>query len=128
MELARAVFGVAITVGPVVVVLILLNRRDRRAARLRHAVLDQLTLPELRGRIAVHIRCDLFSRRRMVTVDLLAATPQEVWQIFIGVADHLPPRVRLLVHGEGQGMRSLTLNTTITRWPTYARRPSFAAG
>jgi hypothetical protein len=54
MDVARGVFGVALTFGALVILLTLLNRRDRRASRLRHTVLDHLALPELRGRVGVH--------------------------------------------------------------------------
>src|SRR5512132_3694397 len=36
MDVARGVFGVALTFGALVILLTLLNRRDRRASRLRH--------------------------------------------------------------------------------------------
>jgi hypothetical protein len=98
MDIARGVLGVAIIVGVVVVLLTLLNRRDRCASRLRHTVLDQLALPELRGRVGAHIQCAVFSRRRAVIVDLLAGTPYEVWNVFTRLASRLPPHVRLVVH------------------------------
>jgi hypothetical protein len=99
MEVARGVLGVALILGALVSLLTLLNRRDRRASQLRHTVLDQLALPELRGRIGVHIQCAVFLRRRAVIVDLLAGTPHEVWNVFARLASRLPPRVHLVVHG-----------------------------
>src|SRR5262245_13408952 len=98
MDVARGVFGVAIIFGAVVILSTLLNRRDRRASRLHRTVLDQLALPELRGRIGVHIQCAVFSWRRAVIVDLLAGTLHEVWNIFTRLAPRLPPHVRLVVH------------------------------
>jgi hypothetical protein len=95
MDVARRVFGVAIIFGAIVILLTLLNRRDRRASQLRHTVLDQLALSELRGRIGVHIECAVFSRRHAVIVNLLADTSCEVWAVFTGLASRLPPRVRL---------------------------------
>ena len=99
MEVVRGVFGVAITFGVVIILLILLNRRDRRASRLHHAVLDQVALPELRGCVGMQIQCAVFSRRSAVTVDLLAGTPYEVWNVCTRMASRLPPRVRLVVRG-----------------------------
>jgi hypothetical protein len=126
MQVARAVFGVAITFGAVVILLTLLNRRDRRASRLRHTVLDRLALPELRGRIGVHIRCAVFSRRNAVIVDLLAGTPHEVWDVFTRMAARLPPRVRLLVQGSPDpGLaRLFALETTTRRLPAHEPRTS----
>jgi hypothetical protein len=126
MEVARGVFGVGITFGAAVILLTLLNRRDRRASRLRHSVLDQLALPELRGRVGVHIQCAVFSRRRAVMVDLLAGTPHEVWAIFIRMASRLPPRVRLVVHSvpDAGFPRPFGLETTTGRRPSHAPRTS----
>ena len=129
MDVARGVFGVAIIVGAVVILLTLLNRRDHRASRLRHTVLDQLTLPELRGRVGVHIQCAVLSWRRAVIVDLLAGTPHEVWNIFTRLASRLPPRVRLVVHGApDRGFtRPFTLETTTGRPPSHVPCTSLVA-
>ena len=121
MDVARGVFSVAIIFGPVVILLTLLNRRDRRAAHLRHTVLDQLALPEFRGRVGVHIQCAVLSPRRAVIVDLLAGTPHEVWNVFTRLASRLPPRVRLVVHSASDRgfTRSFALETT-GRLPSHA--------
>jgi hypothetical protein len=130
MEVVRGVIGTAIIVGSMAILLTLLNRRDRRVSRLRHTVLDQLALPELRGRVGVHVRCAVCSRRSTVIVDLLAATPHEVWDVFARVASRLPPRIRLVVHGAlgGGFARSCTLETITARLPAQAPRTSLVAG
>jgi hypothetical protein len=124
MDVARGVFGVAITFGAVVILLTLLNRRDRRASRLRHTVLDHLALPELRGCVGVHIQCAVFSRRRAVIVDLLAGMPHEVWNVFIRLASRLPPRVRLVVYSapDSRFTRPFGLETTTGRLPPHVPR------
>jgi hypothetical protein len=121
MDMARGVFGVTIVFGAVVILLTLLNRRDRRASRLRHTVLEQLALPELRGRVGLHIQCAVLSWRRAVIVDLLAGTPYEVWNVFTRLASRLPPRVRLVVHSASDGgcMQPLTLETTTRHLPSH---------
>ena len=126
MDVARGVFGVALVFGAVVTLLTLLNRRDRRASRLRHTVLDQLALPELRGRVGVHIQCAVLSRRRAVIVDLLAGTPFEVWDVFTRLASRLPPRVRLVVHSAPNSgfTRPFALETTTGRLSSHAPRTS----
>ena len=127
MDVVRGVFGVAFIFGAVVILLILLNRRDRRASRLRHTVLDQLALPELRGRVGVHIQSAVFSRRRAVIVDLLAGTPHEVWNVFIRLASRLPPHVRLVVHSTPDSgfARPFALETITGRPSSHAARTSF---
>ena len=122
MDVARGVFGATIVFGAVVILLTLLNRRDRRASRLRHTVLEQLALPELRGRVGLHIQCTVLSWRRAVIVDLLAGTPYEVWNVFTRLASRLPPRVRLVVHSASDRgfTRPFALETTIRRPPSHA--------
>ena len=122
MDVARGVCGVALIFGAVVILLTLLNRRDRRASRLRHTVLDQLALPELRGRVGVHIQCAVLSRRRAVIVDLLAGTPHEVWNVFTRLASRLPPRVRLVVRSAPNSgcTRPFALETTTERLFSHA--------
>jgi hypothetical protein len=129
MDVTRGVFGVAIIFGAVVILPTLLNWRDRRASRLRHTVLDQLALPELRGRIGVHIQCAVLSWRRAVIVDLLAGAPHEVWIIFTCLASRLPPRVRLVVHSApDRGFtRPFTLETTTGRLPSHVPCTSLVA-
>jgi hypothetical protein len=129
MDVARGLFGVAIIFGPVVILLTLLNRRDRRASLLRHTVLDELALPELRGRLGVRVQCAVLSRRRAVIVDLLAGKPYEVWNVFSRVASRLPARVRLVVHAasDPEFGRSLALEATTGRPPSHAPRTSFVA-
>lgn len=120
----------AIIVGALVILLVLLNRRDRHASRLRHTVLDQLALPELRGRVGVHIQCAVFSRRRAVIVDLLGGTPHEVWNIFTRLAARLPPRIRLVVHDtpESGFTRPFALETTTGCLLADAPRTSLVNG
>ena len=119
----------ALILGAVVILLTLLNRRDHRASRLRHTVLDQLTLPELRGRVGVHIQCAVLSWRRAVIVELLAGTPYEVWNVFTRLASRLPPRVRLVVHSTpDRGFtRPFTLETTTGRLPSHVPCTSLVA-
>jgi hypothetical protein len=130
MELVKLVFGIVITFGSVAVLLTLLNWRDRRVSRLRHTAFEQLALPELRGRVAVQVQCARFSRRCTLTVDLLASTPREVWNVFTRIASSLPPHVRLVVHGAvDHGLaRPFTLETATGRLPSHAPRMSLEIG
>jgi hypothetical protein len=95
----RLTAGLVMLISPVLLMLILLNLRDRRAAQLRQSVLGPLALPELRGRIGVQIQSALFSRKSVVTVDILGATRQEVWEVLTLLAQCLPQGVRLRVRG-----------------------------
>ena len=112
-EVGRVVIGCAITFGPVVALLSLLNLRDRRAAQLREAVLAELPLVELRGLIAIQIRCAVLSRRSLVRIDMLACTREQVWDAITRLPSILPPYVRLAVSGavDKQLTSTFTLET-----------------
>jgi hypothetical protein len=127
MDVVRGVFGVAIIFGTVVILLTLLNRCDRRASRLRYTVLDQLALPDLRGRVGVQIHCAVLSRQRAVIADLLTGTPYEVWNVFTRLASRLPPHVRLVVYSTPDAgfTRPFALETTTGRPSSHALRTSF---
>lgn len=99
MEFARIMFGCVITFGPVIALLSLLNRRDRRAAQWREAVLSQLPLRELRGLVGIQVHAGLFTRRGVVRLDMLACTRDQIWDVVPRLARILPPHVRLLVNG-----------------------------
>jgi hypothetical protein len=126
----RSVVSATVIFGPVLVWLILLNLRDRRTARLRLAVSEPLASAELRGRIAVQVRCAVFARSSTVIVDALACTHHEVWEIFTRAASRLPPCVRLLVHGAvgHQFARQFTLETVTRRLPARRPRASLVTG
>jgi hypothetical protein len=120
---------VAIILGALVILLILLNRRDRRASRLRHTVFDQLALPELRGRIGVHIQCAVFLQRCTVIVDLPDGTPDEVWNVFTRPTSRLPSRVDLVVYGapDSGSTRPFALKTTTGCLPSHGPHTSLVA-
>jgi hypothetical protein len=112
-EVSRVVIGCAMTFGPVVMLLSLLNLRDRRAARLREVVLGELPLIELRGLITIQIRCAVLSRRSLVKIDMLACTREQVWDVITRLPYLLPPHVRLAVSGavDKQFTSTFTLET-----------------
>jgi hypothetical protein len=112
-EVTRVVVGCAMTFGPVVVLLSLLNLRDARAAKLREAVLAELPLVELRGLIAIQIRCAVLSRRSLVRIDMVACTREQIWDAITRLPYILPPYVRLAVSGtvDRQFTSTFTLET-----------------
>ena len=57
-------------VGPVALVAVLQNRRDRRAQALFHEVASQLPAEALRSDVALDVRCRLLSRGATVRLDL----------------------------------------------------------
>jgi hypothetical protein len=130
MMLLRLVVGVAIIFGPVLMWLILLNLGDRRASRLRLIVSEPLASADLRGRLAIQVRCAVLPRSSTVIVVVLACTFHEVWDIFTRVASRLPPRVRFLIHGAvgRQFTERLSLEAKTGRLPSRRPRASLVAG
>lgn len=114
IAIGRAVFGLAIILGPLVGLLELLNLRDRRQARVLHTVLHEVSSGDLRGRVAVQARCGLLSPRSEVTVDVLACSRNEIWEIMTRLSRRLSPHVRLEVTGPGDPylLATFTFETT----------------
>ena len=91
------VFG--LTGGPLVVLLSLLNCRDRCESVLLGIVLAEFASPEFRGRIATRVRCGLLARRSVVRVQILGGSRDEIWDALVRLARRVPPSVRLVVEG-----------------------------
>lgn len=98
MVLVESIAVLALTLGGPLAALMLLNLRDRRQARLLRTVLDQLSSPELRGRLAVRVRCGMLSPRSLVAVSILVCSRNEIWEI-MRRAQGLSREVRLEVSG-----------------------------
>ena len=71
-------------VGPVALLAVLQNRRDRRAQALFHEVATQLPAEALRSDVALDVWCALLSRRATVRLDLGRA------RVLAGVGDDSP--------------------------------------
>ena len=98
MVLVESIVVLALTLGGPLTALMLLNLRDRRQARLLRTVLDQLSSPELRGRLAVRVRCGVLSSRSLVTLSILVCSQNEIWEV-MRRAQPLSRDVRLEVSG-----------------------------
>jgi hypothetical protein len=76
---------------------IALNLRDRRRDRLLGAITPELA--RIPGGVGGWVRCAAFWRRSTVRLDTWLCTPREMWDTSLRVLEHLPPGVRLVVHG-----------------------------
>jgi hypothetical protein len=101
MHLGGLLAMIAMAYGPVVGLLGLLNRRDRRESAILGSVLTQFASPDFRGRIAAEVRCALFSRRAVVTVNALSCSRDEIWNAIARLSRSLPSRVQLVIHPTG---------------------------
>jgi len=93
------VVALATGVGPVALLIGLLNRRDRREAALLRTACAAFSAETLRSDVAVRVRCGVLSPRSAVTVDLRACTPVEFWDAMTRLRQGLPSSARLTVDG-----------------------------
>jgi hypothetical protein len=130
MQLGGLVLLVGMTYAPVVGLLGLLNLRDRRQSTLLGTVLGQLPWRELRGRLAIHARCALLSRRGLVRLDMRACSRDEIWEAVGRVSRSLPPSVRLVIDGtvDPQFPAAVTVEATGSPPRCHPPRPSVAPG
>lgn len=98
MTLARVALGFICLTAPVAVLLIALERRDRRTLALNTIVLQQLNAPELRGLYAATVKARPFGGGR-VSVDLWDCSRNQLWDVMDRLALVLPRSVRFEVNG-----------------------------
>ena len=94
----------ALGVGPIMLIAVLQNRRDRRAPELFHEVANQLSAEALRSDIAVDVRpgCSGAARRSGSTSG--ARRRRTSWRPRPGSGRALPAWVRLEVDGRVDGL------------------------
>ncbi len=98
MTLAQLAVGFLCLMTPVAVLVVALERRDRRALALNTIVLQQLNTPELRGLYAVAVRPRPFGSDR-VSIDLWGCSRHQLWDVMDRLALALPRSVRFEVNG-----------------------------
>jgi hypothetical protein len=101
-------------VGPIALLAVLQNRRDRRALALFHTVASQLTAEALRSDVAVDVRCRLFSRGATVRLDLGRAPSPHIWETAARLRRGLPAWARLEVEGRVDGPQAVAGPVRIT--------------
>ncbi len=118
-----------LALGPIYGLMLLLNRRDRRRDQLL-GVLWHLTPWDLRSGIAIQARVAILSSRSVVTVYMLDASREEIWEAFARWCPQLPPRTRLLVEGAvGRGLPAvLRVETACPPSASRTPRPSLLWG
>lgn len=126
-QLATPVVGWALPIGLVIMLIVLLNRRDRRRAALLGLVSGQFDSTVLRSTVAISIDAGLLSESGLVIVDMPDCSQEETQQAFARLSKVLPPRVGLVVRGAPQGLggerRSLARGKALSA-PAVPRRGS----
>ncbi len=98
-DVSMLAFSLVVGVAPVVALVVLLNRRDRRDAALFADACGAFSSQALRSDVAIQVCGRLFSRRAVVTVDMRIGSREEIWDAMTRLRRRLPPRVQLRVDG-----------------------------
>ncbi len=98
-ELVPLVVMLVVILGPLLLLIGLLNLRDRRVAWLSGTAWAQFA-PRLRSEVAIRVRAALLSRRCEVIVNTRGCvSEQEIWPVLMRVRRSLPAHARLTVEG-----------------------------
>jgi len=101
-------------VGPIALLAVLQNRRDRRARALFHEVASQLPSETVRSDVALAVRCRLLSRSATVRLDLGRVSSPHIWETAARLRRGLPAWVRLEVDGHVVGPLAVPCQLRIT--------------
>jgi hypothetical protein len=101
-------------IGPVALIVALLNRRDRRVQTLFHEVASQIPAEALRSDVAMDVRVGLLSRGATVRLDLGCAPSASIWEIATRLRRALPAWVRVEVDGRVEGPLAVPRPVRIT--------------
>jgi len=98
VSLAKLTIGFVGILGPVVLLLMIMNNRDRRESMLFATVLLELNRPHLRGLFTVKIKSRPLWADTVV-VDLWNCSREQVWNVIEILSAKLPTHARLEVNG-----------------------------
>jgi hypothetical protein len=101
-------------VGPIMLIAVLQNHRDRRAQRLFHEVASHLSAEALRSDVVVDVRARLLGRGATVRLDLGPASSAHLWETATRLRRALPAWVRLEVDGRVDGPLAVPRPVRIT--------------
>jgi hypothetical protein len=98
--LAGFLWALVVGVGPVVLALVLLNRRDHRIEALKDRVAAAIPAEALRSDVGVQVGVGILTGRGIVRLALGAWSPLALWDTIARLRGTLPPAVRLVVEGQ----------------------------
>lgn len=114
VHLTQLTVGLLGTIGPVAVLLMFMNVRDRRESQLFTAVILELNKPHLRGYFTVRVRSwPLFAET--VRIRLWDCSREQTWNVIESISAKLPPDTRIEVNGITDCRAKSTWKLTVTR-------------
>lgn len=96
-QLVALAASCVVLIGPQIVLLMLLNFRDRRQDRILDTIARDLS--RMPGAVGCRIHCALFWPSSVVELHMWTCQPHEMWGTSLRVLERLPPGVRVLVEG-----------------------------
>jgi hypothetical protein len=99
--------GFIVVSAPVIILLLILNDRDRREATLRGIILDRMNAPNITGLYTLRIRRRLLMGKDTVIINLGDSAKEQIWDTTMHLSLSLPPHVRLIVNGTIDGKRNV---------------------
>jgi hypothetical protein len=114
VNLLSLLWACVLGVGPVILIAVLQNHRDRRAQRLFHEVATNFSAETLRSDVAVDVRVPLLWRGATVRLDLGPASSAQIWETAARLRQALPAWVRLEVDGRVEGPLAVQRPVRIT--------------
>lgn len=113
-HLTQLISGLLGTIGPVALLLMYMNVRDRRESHLFTAVILELNRPHLRGYFTVRVRSwPLFAET--VWIRLWDCSREQTWNVIESISARLPPDTRIEVNGITDCRAKSTWKLTVTR-------------
>ncbi len=113
-HLSQLIVGLLGTIGPVALLLMYMNVRDRRESLLFTAVILELNRPHLRGYFTVRVRSwPLFAET--VWIRLWDCSREQTWNVIESISAKLPPDTRIEVNGITDCRAKSTWKLTVTR-------------
>jgi hypothetical protein len=99
IRLGQLILGFGAITGPLIVLVLILETRDRRGSKLYGIISKKLNSPNLRGLYSFRVRHGLLFRREIVILDLWGCSSEQIWGVAVQLSMSLPPEVRLVVNG-----------------------------
>ncbi len=99
ISFAKLIVGLISIGGPLIFLIALLHVRDHRKSVIEGIACRELNSPDLRGLVAVNIKCALLSNRWTVEVDMWNCSNERIWDVMEGLRVNLPSSVRFVVNG-----------------------------
>jgi len=124
ISLAKLVTGFISIGGPLIFLIALLHVRDHRKSIIEGIACKELNSPDLRGLVAVNIRCALLSKRCTVGIDMWNCSDERIWDVIEGLRVNLPSHVRLVVNGIAARSPKAIFLLEIRRITQYGKPPS----